>query len=110
MARGRGGELTCCGVSDGLAGEGEQYPLNCVTIACPVRLFPMVPLVGQSPMALQACPRSQTNFAFFNIAWSSFRGCVVGVQCTHTDTYTSMQTHFVRCNFPSHHALWGLFT
>lgn len=54
----------------------------CVSIACPIHLFPMVPLEGQSAMVLQAHSHSQTNFASFNIAWSSFRGCGDGVQYT----------------------------
>lgn len=73
-----------------------------VAIACPVCLFPMVPLVGQSPTALQACPRSQTNFASFNIAWSSFRGSVVGVHSTHTDTHLQAFKQRLCCNFPAH--------
>lgn len=63
-----GGELTFCGVSDGLARCGRQYPPVCVSIACPVRLFPLVPLVGQPATVLRVCPHSQTNFASFNIA------------------------------------------
>lgn len=84
-----GGELTFCGVSDGSARCGRQYPPVCLSIACPVRLFPLVPLVGQPATVLRVCPHSQTNFASFNIAWSSFRGCKVrGMEYTHAHTHT----------------------
>lgn len=68
-------------------------PLVCVSIACPVLLFPMVPLVGQSSMVLQAHFHSRTNFASFNIAWSSFRG--IGVQYTHRPIQACKHIYFV---------------
>ena len=52
----------------------------------------MVPLVGQSPTVLPARPQSQTNFASFNIAWSSFRGYTHTHTHTHTDTYKPLNT------------------